>query len=217
MGPRSEASGRAAPIKPSGRFVVDAEQTTVLAVRTNYFGSRPVAAAGPPIGEWSGTSIRFQGRQTIAVRSLQGSALPGRIRLAVLVERSRPISSSPLVEAGSRGAADSLYLRALGDQRYVVGLDHWGVGAAESVPFKLSAGQVANFDVEMSSLEAPAPGTREGVRVSIDGQTLLDREMALYPVKPGQIYFGSNPLGMTTSSKIIEGDLVSVRVQRENR
>jgi hypothetical protein len=124
------------------------------------------------------------------------------------------ISSSPVLEAGRVGAADSLYLRALSGGRYVIGLDHWSVGAIESAPFELAPGEIHALVIEMASLE-PGGATASGtVRVFLDGQVVMNRRTPLYPVLPADVVFGQNPLGMSTSAAVFEGDLISVRLHQ---
>jgi len=195
-----------------GRIMVEMGTETLLAMRTDFFSSGTAHASGAGGGEWSGTAL---------LHSLTGSSgepapevLPGRIRLGFLVPVAGRISSSPILEAGRVGAADSLYLRALSDGRYVIGLDHWSVGAAESAPFELAAGELHALVIEMTSLEtggATADGT---VRVSLDGRMVMNRRTQLYPVLPGEVVFGRNPLGMSTSAAAFEGDLISVRLHQ---
>ena len=114
-------------------------------------------------------------RRREARRPRSAPALPGRILLAFLTPRQGRISSSPLVEAGRVGAADSVYLRGLADGRYVVGLDHWSVGAIESAPFDLADGEIHTVGIEMASLDADGKTPGGAVRISLDGRMVMDR------------------------------------------
>jgi hypothetical protein len=124
------------------------------------------------------------------------------------------ISSSPVLMAGRAGAADSVYLRRLPDGKYVLGLDHWSVGVTESEPFDLAAPDIHAIGIEMASLD-PDGRTPDGMlRFSVDGRVIMDRRTALYPVRAGEVLYGANPLGMSTSAAIFEGDLISVRTHQ---
>jgi hypothetical protein len=193
-----------------GRLVVDAGHATMLAVRTDYFAKGVVHAVGAFVGKWSGSALSRE-EKTATPPVL---VLPGRIRIAIQLQSGRKISSSPILEAGEIGAADSLYLRSLSDGRYVIGLDHWSVGTIESEPFDLGVGFVTTLGIEMSSLEPHASAGQGVLRVSVDGHVVLERSTPLYSVKAGEIFFGSNPLGMTTSARVFEGDLVAVRIRQ---
>src|ERR1035438_1070767 len=62
------------------------------------------------------------------------------------------------------------------------------------------------------------PRTRQApggaVRISVDGRMVMDRVTALYAVLPGEVVFGANPLGMSTSGSLFEGDLIVVRTHQ---
>jgi hypothetical protein len=213
--PVGEAPGNA-DLGRKGRLVVDAGSLTLLALRTDFFSKGTSQAVGAPLGPWSGSALVREAKGSAAGAPLT-RALPGRVRIAVQPGGGRPITSSPVLEAGRVGAADLLYLRTLGGNRYVLGLDHWSVGATESAPFELAAGYAATFGIEMSSLEGKAADRSDRLRVSLDGRVIFDRSLPLYAVRPGEVYFGSNPLGMSTSAELFEGDLVSVRINQSEK
>jgi putative flippase GtrA len=198
-----------------GRLVVEKGASPVLAQRTSFFSAGSVRAHASGGGAWSGTAlVGAPGTGSARSSAAQPPALPGRIRLSFLTPRQGRISSSPLVEAGRAGAADSLYLRGLADGRYVVGLDHWSVGAVESAPFDLADGDIHTIGVEMASLDAGRQAPGGAVRISVDGRMVMDRVTALYAVLPGEVVFGANPLGMSTSGSLFEGDLIVVRTHQ---
>jgi len=135
--------------------------------------------------------------------------LPGRVRLRFGVPAGGWAGSQPLLLAGKAEAADSVYLRPLGGGRYVVGIDHWGYGGAESAPVELVAG-VHTVVIELASL-LPG-GARQGVRVWLNDALVLNQPaQALYAVEATEIVFARNPLGMSTSGAKLEGTLYSVR------
>jgi hypothetical protein len=115
----------------------------------------------------------------------------------------------PLLSAGSRGAADSVYLRELPDGRFVLGVDHWMFSATESAPFQLAPGESHAAVIELGSLTGAL--ARNYVHLWMDGQSVLDRPLDLYPVKASEVVFGVNPLGMSTSAARFDGTLLAVR------
>jgi hypothetical protein len=118
-----------------------------------------------------------------------------------------------LLSAGRAGAADSIFLRGDGQGRYVLGLDHWGLGAVESKPVALAPDQVHTLVVELASLAKQGELPSGRARFLLDGQVVLDVAQALYPVEPKEIVFGLNPHGMSTSNAAFRGEIVSVRTQ----
>ncbi|MGA2015780.1 MAG: hypothetical protein ABSH26_02420 [Opitutaceae bacterium] len=198
-----------------GRLVVEIGPSVVLATRTGFFSGGSVRADASGGGEWSGTALPG-GPGSGAARSsaARRPTLPGRILLGFLTPRQGRISSSPLVEAGRVGAADSVYLRGLADGRYVVGLDHWSVGAIESAPFDLADGEIHSIGIEMASLDADGKTPGGAVRIALDGRMVMDRLTALYAVRPGEVVVGANPLGMSTSASTFEGDLILARTHQ---
>ncbi len=201
---------------PLGRFVVEIGTATVLAQRTAFFSSGLVRADGSGDGEWSGTALLRPGGGAIAAPHAPAPppALPGRIRFSFVMPGNGRISSSPILEAGRTGAADSIYLRGVADGRFVVGLDHWSVGTIESAPFELTAADVHTLGIEMASLDGEGMNPDGAVRISVDGRAVMDRRAALYPVRAGEVFFGANPLAMSTSAAVFQGDVVLVRTHQ---
>lgn len=198
-----------------GRILVEDGPLGVLAQRTNFFSAGPVRAEGSGGGSWSGTALpRSPGSGAAGPPAVQPQTLPGGIRMGFVTPEQGRISSSPLVEAGRAGAADSVYLRRLADGRYVVGLDHWSVGAIESAPFDLADGKIHTAGIEMASLDPEGSMPVGAVRIAMDGRMVMDRLTALYAVRPGEVAFGANPLGMSTSGALFEGDLALVRTHQ---
>jgi hypothetical protein len=131
------------------------------------------------------------------------------VRLTILTLGGR-ISSSPLLTAGRVGAADCVYLRRLSGGRYVIGLDHWSAGTIESAPFDLADADIHSIGIEMASLGAGGEVPDGTLRVWVDGRRVMDSRTVLYGVQPEEVFFGANPLGMSTSARVFEGDLISV-------
>lgn len=187
-----------------GRRLLEVEQggKTLLTALTDFFDA-PAEEALAIEGGWRGSALRK------APESANASVLPGRVRLRFEVPASGFARSQPLLLAGKAGAADSIYLRPLGSGQYVVGIDHWGYGGAESSPVALAPG-VHTVVVELATLLVG--GAQKGVRVWINDALALNQpSQALHSVQPENVVFGQNPLGMSTSGEKFEGTLYSVR------
>jgi hypothetical protein len=199
-----------------GRLVVESGHSVFLALRTAYFSQGPVQARGSGGGEWSRTATTHPpfGNRNEAAGTAATAAYPGKVRIAFLVPSGDQITRSPILEVGRVGAADSIYLRSVSGGRYTVGLDHWSVGTIESPPFELRPVDVHQVGIEMSSLESGAANGDGSVRISVDGKVVLDRTETLYGFHPDEVFFGSNPLSMSTSVAAFEGDLISIRTHQ---
>ena len=121
------------------------------------------------------------------------------------------VGSDPLFSGGKPGAADSIYLKGLGQGSYVLGLDHWSVGSTESAPFALDASGVHSLLIELGSLASDGEFKSDHVRLILNEKVLLDVKLPLFPVKSEEIVYGLNPHGMSTSSAAFRGSIISVR------
>jgi len=188
---------------------VEVRNKGVFAHKTAFFNGQKISAWGLDKEAWQGSALG-QADSVVVKAKME---LPGRIRLRFQLPVGGFAGSDPLLSAGRAGAADSIFLRGDGKGNYVVGLDHWGLGAVESAPVALAPEQVHTLVVELASLgklgELP-PGR---ARLLLDGQVVLDVAQALYPVEPKEIVFGLNPHGMSTSNAAFRGEIVSVRAQ----
>lgn len=192
---------------PTTWMVVEQRDGAVSARITSFFGGGAVRAWGLQPEGWAGSALGSEPEsdQRPAVE------LPGRVRLRFILPPGGFTGGSPLLTAGRTGAADSVYLRGLGGGRYVVGLDHWGIGSIESDPFTLAAEIVHTLTAELGSLDATGVLPKDHVRFTIDSRVVLDVAQVLYPVQPDEIVFGKNPLGMSTSGAEFLGEILSVR------
>ncbi len=202
----ADANGFSTP----GWVNVDVAHRPVLSVRTALFEKHPVVAGSLVAVDWRGS-----GRSTSAapiVSTPATLALPGRMEIRFALSRQRAVvGSDPLLSVGRTQAADSVYLQALGENRYRLGLDHWGVGAIHSEAFELEPERIYAVMIELGSLKPQGVDQADTVRVSVDGKVLLDARVPLYPVDPDTVVVGANPLGMSTSSPRFSGDIVSIR------
>lgn len=179
-------------------------------VRSGFFDGSELDFAGMSLGEWRGGGL---GDGEVAETPVDPASPLGRVRLRFLVPANVTTGADPLLCVGVPGAADMVYLRALGANRWVFGLDHWGVGSVESEALTLAPDFANTLVVELGSL-APAGTTEpERVRFILNGRVVLDRTVALYPVKPDSLVVGGNPHGMSTAGPTFRGSMVSVRTR----
>ncbi|HEX3729660.1 MAG TPA: hypothetical protein VHV47_07635 [Opitutaceae bacterium] len=184
---------------------------SLLSAATDLFSQGGVRADVLQPDRWSGS-----GQSGAAARPEFVNLppeLPGRIRIRFRLP-SAFAGGQPLLEAGRQAKADSLFLRHLPDGNYQLAMDHWGVGEHASEPLALTVGQTHMLVVEMGSLFAGGSFPRDRVRLTLDGKVVLDFRADLYPVQPGEVWIGRNPLGMSTSDTVFRGALISVRTRQ---
>jgi len=116
--------------------------------------------------------------------------------------------------AGRAGAADSIFLRGVGNGRYVLGLDHWSVGSTESQPVTLAAGEVHTLVVESGSL---AGAGNSGGLMPLDlGRSRCTQKQNYRFSRPNlkKSSMAWNAVGMFTSQSAFRGEIVSIRTPR---
>ncbi len=192
----------------AGIVRIAAGGTMLTEIRTAYFASGSVAALAVRPEQWSGSGLagRNEVKQTLGEREL-----PGRVRLRFVLPPAGLHSSDPLLSAGKPGAADSVYLREVAENRFVLGLDHWGVSALESAPISLDRDAVHTLLVELGSICGHGEVPSDVARLTLDGHLVLDHQLKLYPVRPDEFVIGRNPLGMSSSGPEFRGEIISVR------
>jgi hypothetical protein len=175
--------------------------------KTEFFNGSAIAARALRPRDWTGSALR----RGVSTESKVAPQLPGRLRMRFNLPVGGYAGSDPLLCAGRAGAADSLFLRAAGGGRYVVGLDHWGLGSVESAPVALRTDHVHTLVIELGSLSSVAGELPPNhVRLVLDGQVVLDVAQPLYAVQPGEVVYGLNPHGMSTSGASFRGEIISV-------
>lgn len=190
-----------------GWLEVESSGRALIAHKTTFFAGAPVQGRGRLPAAWSGSAL---GRKP-PVQVVEAPRLPGRVRIRFLLPAGGYVGSDPLFSAGQTGAADSIFLRGLGNDRYVLGLDHWSVGSTESPPITLASGEVHTLVLELGSLAGAGEFPANQARLILDGRVVLDAKLSLFPTKPEEIVYGRNPLGMSTSNAVFRGEIVSIR------
>jgi len=184
----------------------------LISQQTTFFARGLVQARALLPESWLGSAL-VPASESVAQSNPKSpsSDLPGRLRLRFALPQNGYVGSDPLFSVGAPGAADSIYLRGLGQGRYVLGIDHWSVGASESTPFTLDASAVHSLLIELGSLAAAGEFKPDHVRLILNEKVVLEVKVSLFPVKPETISYGLNPHGMSTSAAAFRGSIISVR------
>ncbi len=169
-------------------------------------GAAAVAAAFPhlpsPDGSWAG--------------------YPGAVRLEVTFPTHwLPGTGDPLVVAGTTGAADMVYVSYEEDGRLRISMDRWGWSALVSPSLAIAPGSRHVLTISMGALfppegssfysGRPALATQpEAVRVDLDGRTVLAGRQPPSHVSPGQIAYGINLAGGSTSGPRFTGRIIRI-------
>jgi hypothetical protein len=145
---------------------------------------------------------------------------PGPVRLVVAFPKVwHPGTGEPLVEAGSTGAADSVYVVYDEEGQVHFGMDHWGgaylssaeIAIAPGSEHVLTIGLGALLPPEGSPLYAERPdlaARRNQVRVDLDGHTVISGVRPPYLALPDQITYGTNLAGGSTSGAAFSGRIL---------
>ena len=195
-----------------GRVELESGGQVLLTTRTTFFNRGRVQARALLADRWTGSAlVTSSERANLDIPNVQSRELPGRVRLRFALPEGGYAGSDPLFSGGKPGAADSIYLKGLGQGRYVLGVDHWSVGTTESASFALDASGVHTLLIELGSLSGDSEFKSDHVRLILNEKVLLEAKVPLFPVKPEEIAYGLNPHGMSTSSAAFRGSIISVR------
>jgi len=163
---------------------------------------------------------QFTGK-ILSRRTLEPPELPeldrvGPATLRVRFRRMLPGIGEPLIVTGVSSRADMLYARYPDNGHIVLGLDHWGGGGPQSAPIAIEPGRTYAVTALMGSLFppsahlAPDDPRRRWFEVRFEGKTVLTGDIDFFPAEAGQVYFGWNPLGGSTTSKMFAGEILQI-------
>ena len=145
--------------------------------------------------------------EVVALPLVRDGPPAGRhFRLAVRFPDDRPGRNEPLVIAGRAGAADGLFVHYERPGWVRLGFDHWGVGGPLSAPVAVTAGAYQILGVELAAGSWENPEGRD-VRVSLDGQPVLQAAASCYPVAPADVAIGRNGIHLSTSDPVFFGEI----------
>jgi hypothetical protein len=113
---------------------------------------------------------------------------------------------------GVSGAGYFVYIRYVDLGHVIIGYDHWGVGGSASDPIEVSYGDVHRIAISMDSLY-PEGDRSHGlgrVRVTLDGDEVLNAQWHPYPSSAEAITIGKNEIGGSTCGAEFTGRILSV-------
>lgn len=114
-------------------------------------------------------------------------------------------ANQPIFTTGSTGAGDGLFIEFLSDSEIRFGFDHWGSQATYSAPVRIKPGHGHRLTVSLGarvSAQATMPGH---LRVQLDGRPVIDQPVDLFPADRERLFFGGNPIGLSTSGPEFTG------------
>ena len=133
----------------------------------------------------------------------------GPVKLAAILDPSRPGRSEPLLVAGRPGAADVVFVKYDDPLHIQIGIDHWGVGAVLSRPLPVDYRATQKIEIATDRPGAGGGHTR-AFSVMLNDQPVLTEPWPAYPVDPSRFVVGRNPIGASSCDPIFTGTLVDV-------
>lgn len=161
--------------------------------------------------------------QPTAMWESWGEEQHGPLRLQVRFPIGRETGVEPLLTSGGiNGNGDIVTVTYLPDQRLQLGYFHLGVGGPQSDPVSYTPGAVHEIEVTMGGLYPPPEHPRfrdwnpaevgrlrRQLRITFDGEILLDGSAASYPSSPGMVRLGENhTIGNVTEPRFT-GEILS--------
>ncbi len=141
-----------------------------------------------------------------------GGFLPvGALRVRLELPRDRTGQAEPLIVTGVTGKADTLFLRYVDATHIVLGMDHWGVGAAASAPIAIDYARPHTFAIDLASFHGP--GSAVPTTVALDGRTVFTPGLGVHPTRGEEIVVGTNDVGSSTCEPRFTGLIVAVGPQ----
>ncbi|MFZ5494442.1 MAG: hypothetical protein ACOZE5_03775 [Verrucomicrobiota bacterium] len=184
------------------------EERVLISGYTDFYAGRTVSAHALGGAGWTVTPLS---ERKAGVVQPQAERHPGRVEMHLALPEGGLRESVPLLTAGRPGRGDAIFLRPVGPDAYVFGLDHWGVAAFESRPVGITPAKRMALGVEMGSLFPAGEFPPDLVRVWLDGKVVLELRTPLHPVQAGEVEIGLNRIGFSTCRERFPGEIYSVR------
>jgi len=148
-----------------------------------------------------------EGPEPVAVRWAKQMLLDGG-PVEMLVTFPGRTANQPIFTTGAPGIGDGLFVEYLSDTEIRFGFDHWGSQAVYSEPVKLEPGKMHRLTVSLGA-RVSARGTVPGrLLVKLNGDTVFEQPVDLFPADQDRLFFGANPIGLSTSRPEFGGTLV---------
>lgn len=189
-------------VEADGQVVLDEVFTpAVAAPEQNYLGCLPwpLRSCRPLFGGRILEQARLRAMPAPEVRA-RGNLLAGRpVHLEFQLPATGEIPNQPLLTTGIVGRGDGLFLESVSPGWFVVGLDHWGSQPLRSQPVALGSSERHHLKVTFGTKVNRQLTVRGRLRVELDGAVVLEADADFFPAEPAQVFFGANPIGMSTS------------------
>jgi hypothetical protein len=148
-----------------------------------------------------------------AGRSRAGTALEHRADPAVPRGGAVPGGPAgvcePLLTAGRTGAADGVFVRYFSGQEIRIGFDHWGTGGPESPPVAIDYSKPHEIELTIGAGSWEAGGSGP-LSVRLDGRDVIAGHARFHAAGAGEVVFGRNTVGLSTSVPEFSGMLISL-------
>jgi len=144
-----------------------------------------------------------------AIAVVHANSAARTVRMKVRFPSDRTGVCEPLLTTGHTGAADNVYVRYGEAGQMSVGFDHWGAGGPESAPVAIDFSKSHVLELMLGD----GPWERSGagrLQVRLDGRVVIDESVKFHPARVGEIVFGENPVGLSTSVPEFSGVLISL-------
>jgi hypothetical protein len=147
------------------------------------------------------------------LRRARRALVAGR-KVALQFALSRPPDglNQPLLTAGITGRGFGLYVEYLGQDKVRFGFDHWGSALLVSAPVTIVPGASHRLVVSLGAKLSATQTVPGRLRVWLDDQVLFDQPTDLFPAEPELVWFGENPIGLSTSRPKFDGEFGLVPV-----
>lgn len=145
-------------------------------------------------------------------RARQSLVAGHKVALQFALARQPDGSNQPLVTTGITGRGFGLYLEYLSAGRVRIGFDHWGSAPLVSAPVAVEPGSSHRLVVSLGARLSATHTVPGRLRVWLDDQMVFDHPLDLFPAEPGLVWFGENPIGLSTSRPKYDGELGLVPV-----
>jgi hypothetical protein len=118
--------------------------------------------------------------------------------------------TEPLIATGRFEAGDFLVVTYPAADTAVISYDAWGHGGPSSPPIAFTPGSRHRLAVDMPTLVGSlgtSAASRGRLRVHWDNRVVIDAEVPFHRHAPGQVFFGTNPIGGNTDGGAFSGEI----------
>lgn len=133
------------------------------------------------------------------------SALYGRVHVSLTLPTFTAQRSDPILSSGVRGRGDLLYITYLDRSHFALGHDCWGYGGSTSAPVEYTPGKPVILDISCPPLGPP--GEIKRLRITCNGQAVMDVAERFNPSAPSDVAVGVNVIGASTAGISFTGDI----------